>query len=131
MRELKFRAWDNRRKKMSHDVEIRSDGIHSFYSWQANVYEKNGNWERFFTNIDDERNVIMQYTGLHDKNGKEIYEGDILKCTQAQGEYNAVMDWVDNGFWLRGLQGTYLPNQEYREIIGNIYEDAALIKEMP
>lgn len=84
--------------------------------------------------------ILRQYTGLKDKNGKEIYESDILEQIREskKGYYTVV--WHDNGFKLeykftRKYQGeeytdtNYLPiYQDYYLVIGNIYENPELLK---
>ena len=62
MREIKFRAWDNKQNKM------RNDGFSIYYDGSI----------QFADSIESKDFILMQYTGLKDKNGKEIYEGDIL-----------------------------------------------------
>ena len=96
MREIKFRAWDPGRKAMTPDADpfIEEDG------------------EAF----------IMQYTGLKDRNGKEIYEGDIIDL----GEKNiAQVEWVESGFVLILPYGAFQLHSG-GEIIGNIYENPEL-----
>ena len=69
----------------------------------------------------------MQFTGLHDKNGKEIYEGDILQYTDNFNRpITGVVQYLGNGFWIEEKDEThYMPND--REVIGNIYENPELI----
>ena len=109
MREIKFRAWDKKYKKM-YLGDIRA----------ALAYP-------------DEDVEIMQYTGLKDKNGKEIYGGDILGqyCHLLNGtEFGKVVYLQEDARFLFDVGGVYgAINVEECKIIGNIYENPELMED--
>ena len=76
---------------------------------------------------------LMQYTGLKDRNGKEIYEGDIRKGDWVsglqEGEYSGiqVMKWDETNACF-GWEGQYIPDFIKVEVIGNIYENPELLE---
>lgn len=84
----------------------------------------------------DENWEVMQFTGLKDKTGKEIYEGDIVKCGYGKGHiiFNAgcfMVQWIDdkesNMEFVFSRKGTYRrEGEDELEIIGNIHQNPEL-----
>jgi len=132
MMEIKFRAWDKDKKEMYFNFQIWSDGKGETFTGK--------NWE------------LMQYTGLKDKNRKEIYEGDIVKINTLYSSPR-LKKWDENyvikadvryvegckfeaiSFTLKGcirkinnFDGWGLYDSYNFEVIGNIYENPELIK---
>lgn len=94
-REIKFRIWDVENKEMLKVQEL--DFEPTFYGGRIAIRP-----DQYNDYFDTEDMILMQYTGLHDKNGKEIYEGDILKvpvrrCGNSYG--NWWQDRNDNHGW--------------------------------
>lgn len=74
---------------------------------------------------------IQQFTGLLDKNRKEIYEGDVVKLQSMQGIYEVVFE--DAGFYAKGNEenlglGVWYKNERI-ELVGNIYENGDILHE--
>ena len=118
MREIKFRAWNIVDEKMrvvlKIDFDIKLVWLDKYVKGERRPY-----WLEF-------KDVeLMQYTGLKDKNGKEIYEGDIARTPFGIGQ---VFDRL--GCWFVELQKElgYFSSSDI-EVIGNIYENSDLIKE--
>ena len=118
-REIKFRAWDKERKCICKNNAVCNMDIEGNLNPQSNIYE------------------IMQFTGLKDKKGKEIYEGDIIKWFADSIDKIGVIEWNE---------GTYVINRKdvdiiygfgdfmfinnmilEGEVIGNIYENPELL----
>jgi len=91
--------------------------------------------------LDSKEMIVMQFTGFIDRHGKEIYEGDIVRCYDGAGEISeddsdtgiGYIEWLDDhGFWniskIENGLGDILQNG-YIEIIGNIYENPNLLAE--
>ena len=128
MREIKFRAWDDYRKAMSDEVDIYCEtGI---IWWVAQWRGEDGGKIEAFDSI-SKGNSLMQYTGLHDKNGKEIWEGDIFPHNGmnlvVKYELGAVV-----GHWFGSNEYIFFDhyaNDDEVEIIGNIYENKELLND--
>ncbi len=123
MREIKFRAWDERDKYMWTVGEMAwlVGGLHINDGGSTSGFIK----DRF---------ILMQYTGLKSKNGKEIYESDIIKATnKLQGFIMCVVwDDMDAGWRVNYYNGTkavqdWLCMYNQVKVIGNIYENPELI----
>jgi uncharacterized phage protein (TIGR01671 family) len=120
MREIKFRAWDLERKKMIHFAE---KGICSEYN-QLTFEVQEEEEKEYFGCLPDNDNILMQYTGLKDKNGVEIYEGDIMK--RKNGELYSVQ-WTTDGCECIANDITGLSVNHWDEVIGNIYQNPELL----
>ena len=124
-RQLKFRAWDKDSRKMCEVANLDWWGDPDQASCDLAGPGKNGGWEKLFY-IDVGEVELMQYTGLKDKNGREIYEGDIIQefaGEHAQGvwEYSNVST-VEDLRWLPDSLGF----ADCAYVIGNIYENPEL-----
>lgn len=116
-REIKFRAWDTETKEMNFDF-------------------LNKHWLRVC--IESPYVELMQYTGLTDKNGEGIYEGDILQIPDlyetpentSTTYHTAAVDFEEYGFRVDGNQlcEDYQYISDECEVIGNIYENPELLE---
>ena len=124
-REIKFRAWDNKTVRydvtgLEHYKDNEMGGVFLDGDYYSLVDNNNGNGLA----------VLMQYTGLKDKNGKEIYEGDLYHAGDTNIIYQVIFNkgcFIGNQIGNRSLAG--LSDFIYSiEIIGNIHQNPELLK---
>jgi len=133
MREIKFRAWDNTSNKMNYRVLVGNTNTDDPCSivWCDN--------EKKWLNFDKYCGCFMQYTGLKDKSGVEIYEGDIVTHGSLTDRLNGVefiakIVFNMGGFYIEGLncnrfECVSIPIRDRvgTEVIGNIHENPELL----
>lgn len=136
-RQIKFRVWDKRAKVM----------IYSNKGYQGHfIIDLNGEFHNLQNGSGGDDYIVQQYTGLKDKNGKEVYEGDIVYDRVSSNVDDERMDYFEVSYneeysafillqlkpdeagqhwkswnWIRNIKS-------YGEVVGNIFENPKLIK---
>lgn len=123
-RPIKFRAWDEENSVMVYPKH--ADHYDQIYSG----LDDEGVLTISYTDRNDDYHemVVMQFTGLLDKTGKEIYESDILRWNGEIGEYKWVEEFAC--FEFQGDERRYPQKMDAKdlEVISNIYETPELLK---
>ena len=128
MREIKFRAWDKAENKMIHYEPLIFGENYKDILARPNT-ETNRHYVDDYPYANSDM-VLMQYTGLKDKNGVEIYEGDIVKAWLdfgPGGEEQRTYEVLISPFGANLEDWTF---REFRlpEIIGNIHQNPELLE---
>ena len=129
---FRFRAWDKKNKRMLYNIQEAYDG--------GCVEDEKGNdvetcyvdcFSSFFPYDDNDKNeefIVEQCTGLKDKNGRLIYENDVVSCGFPD---IGCVKWKNGGFWVSG--GNYIMPWHFFiankwEVLGNIHENPELLE---
>ena len=124
MREIKFRAWYKPYKQMCQVESLRFDGngVYTVVLIEESFYDRRL--------VEADEIVIEQFTGLEDKNGTEIYEGDILIDDTGEPIEYWVVKFSESGF-VGECAGVAEPLFELAnlEVVGNIHENPELVEE--
>ncbi|MAY41695.1 MULTISPECIES: YopX family protein [unclassified Neptuniibacter] len=132
-REIKFRAWDHDLKRML----VVGDMPDLVIGFDGHIYDKGCKFTSQISTVSSGIS-LMQYTGLKDKNGAEIYEGDIVLWHFEDGSITSVVKWDDQykPMYLLELQPPHGPVSYEMincrcgvyEVIGNIHENPELLE---
>jgi len=135
-REIKFRVYDISNKRIVHDIFL-------WEPWSGFIEENKAHAPFIFyeTYTDFEDGIkrdcqLMEFTGLKDKNGKEIYEGDVVRISDDGATPLRKIEHFKGGFWFMAIKTDWKfpinmiieERLSQYEIIGNIYENPELLK---
>lgn len=117
---FKFRVWDRKIKAFETCRNTRGEGLSFSHDWKG-----------IYTASEYGYKIIMQSTGLLDKNGKEIFEGDWVKFKDIKGgKRDGEVKFGDCSFYIQGECNSDFAWMDYTDIkiIGNIYESPELLQ---
>lgn len=127
MRELKFRVWDKLTENFIYPTK--------YHQWHY-ISISDGKFYNLQNNSGGDEYVVHQFTGLKDKNGKEIYEGDIVRVHYVLGKDVGVVVWSDClfGYEISYKRERHGESESLRaenlryEVIGNVFEQPELLE---
>lgn len=130
-REIKFRAWDKEFNRITDGNWLNDENLAislngELFSLEYKKGGENGSWTKYKDIAN--RFTLMEFTGLKDNNGKDIYEGDIVKSDVGLCE----VEWIGSGLSLHTLpressRSIFSVNYHECEVIGNIFENTNLL----
>jgi uncharacterized phage protein (TIGR01671 family) len=132
MREIKFRAWSSNDNKMYYEIFRSSNGAKK----SCGCFENLPIGLNHFLKSSSKGYSLMQFTGLTDKNGKEIWEGDVVRYGRDglnQGQGKVIMQanwyWTIEGFYNTSFDwpACAFSEDQDTEVLGNIYENPSLL----
>jgi uncharacterized phage protein (TIGR01671 family) len=119
---FKFRAWNKKNKVMTSPDDLFAD---AYYESEHGCLIN-----KWFANTEM---IFMQFTGLEDKDGKEIYEGDIIEVEDVieDKKYKYLIEHYINCCWFRPCERDGIDITDghiYRTVLGNIYQNPDILK---
>lgn len=125
-REIKFRGYNDKKQWLYGDL-LHNRGL--TFIGPVGIADPFATWEDFVVEPDS----VGQFTGLHDCEGKEIYEGDLLEVANHKRDKECIADviFLDGAFWLHFPNEDLLNVKEVSEcwvVIGNIHDNPELIE---
>lgn len=130
----KYRVWISEADTMANDLK-GIDFENETVVLRKLYYEDGFSVETEVFEVEIGNAILMQSTGLKDKNGKEVFVGDIIKCTRGC-LHEVYIEKEYGGTYFGGMPAVYLKDlregyawTEHEEIIGNIYENRELLED--
>lgn len=140
MREIKFRVWDSLRRVYLNKKDIAIDNLGNIFVFEGCDDNNADLWHvRILSDPDNERYILEQFTGLKDKNGVEIYEGDVVAVVDPfsiKGVLHEVV-YYNAAYWFKPIKRFSVEWGDSPvagafsgcEAVGNIHENPELLEE--